>query len=75
MIVSISSPPVSLDSLYATFGMFLSCVPLPCSMMNSLGLSLMVEGSKVFTGFFSLTGRSSGVVGVENEEAKRRIRK
>ncbi|GLJ38138.1 hypothetical protein SUGI_0776350 [Cryptomeria japonica] len=34
-------------------------------MTNSLGLFLMVEGSKVFTGFFSLKVRSSGVVGVE----------
>ncbi|GLJ08254.1 hypothetical protein SUGI_0084880 [Cryptomeria japonica] len=29
----------------------------------------LVEGSKVFTGFFSLTGRSSGVVGVESKSS------
>ncbi|XP_059066086.1 uncharacterized protein LOC131038468 [Cryptomeria japonica] len=78
MISSISLPLVN---LYATFEMFLSCVPLPCSMMNSLGLSLMVEmmnslglslmveGSKVFAGFFSLTGLSSGVVGFESKSS------
>ncbi|GLJ51689.1 hypothetical protein SUGI_1098460 [Cryptomeria japonica] len=69
MIPNISSLLVSLDSLYATFGMFLSCVHFPYSMTNSLGLSLMVEGSKVFIGFFSLTGRSSGVVGIESKSS------
>ncbi|GLJ38177.1 hypothetical protein SUGI_0777270 [Cryptomeria japonica] len=58
MIASISSPLVR-------FGMFLTCVHLPYSMINSLGLFLMVEGSKVFIGFFSLKGRSSEVVGIE----------
>ncbi|GLJ06331.1 hypothetical protein SUGI_0036590 [Cryptomeria japonica] len=41
--------------------------------MNSLGLSLMAEGSKVFAGFFSLTGRFSGVVGVESSNPRIKI--
>ncbi|GLJ54918.1 hypothetical protein SUGI_1179130 [Cryptomeria japonica] len=60
MIANISSPLVR-------FGMFLSCVHLSCSMTNSLGLFLMVEGSKVFTRFFSLKGQSSRVVGIESK--------